>query len=778
MCSVSRQRPKRRVVVRKRAAIIVQGAETRIFRIDRLATEREQFQGCFSGANRIDFRALTRVSEKEFDAVLDILQSVPSCPPLGVEGNEKTYSSPIELVLSELTSAASINVAHRYLDFACQAVAKFELAACDLGTNQICDCVEKSKIAGVTRRTIKAMIKGYKSVLLGTVETTGPSVLMRSIWDSAPVSGAMVVPPGWTLSERGVLLGGTAIPAITTKLAIKERLVDHFTRQESLVLIWQTEDGKWREKVVDRKTISSKSTIVKLSGCGIAVTSLNAELFVEYLADLLVANITVIPIKKRSPHFGWQGDPHEGAGFLVGADAFVDASGEILDPWDEGCDDTVVRFVPADAGEEQLSQSLRKSGEYEPWIEAMRPLACHPKVQFAVYAALSSILIDVFRAPITILDLCGPTSGGKSITLQIAASVFGNPSDSCGAALIYSWNNTFNWQERRLTALHSLPLFCDEAQVVTKPGELGRCIYMIANGQGRGRGSLDGTRASGAWRNVVLSTGEQPLHSTTKQAGAKSRILTLWGSPFEGRSADLVRTIHEVRDAVCENYGHAGRKFAAYVLRNRDRWREWRTRFERLRQRYVKRAGGNGPMSRMAGSLALVQTTASIARHALDLPWQKADFADLLWTEMADQATEADAALMALKYVVQWAQANMPRFEGKVGSVNSHERSRLVGSWFDGNALPDVRDTESYDAAKSPSTIEVREFGTLSFLSDQLKEILTEGDFLAAAILKTFKDRGWVKLERDKTQYPKRKFQGVPTRMVTLTPKAILVALA
>ena len=52
--------------------------------------------------------------------------------------------------------------------------------------------------------------------------------------------------------------------------------------------------------MVDRETISSKSTIVKLSGSGIAVTSLNAELFVEFLADLLVANITIIPIKKRS----------------------------------------------------------------------------------------------------------------------------------------------------------------------------------------------------------------------------------------------------------------------------------------------------------------------------------------------------------------------------------------------------------------------------------------------------------------------------------------------
>ena len=144
---------------------------------------------------------------------------------------------------------------------------------------------------------------------------------------------------------------------------------------------------------------------------------------------------------------------------------------------------------------------------------------------------------------------------------------------------------------------------------------------------------------------------------------------------------------------------------------------------------------------------------------------------------MGNQAVEADRALEALKNVVQWAQGNMPRFEGKAGSVSSFERTRLVGSWFDGDALPDVRDTEDYDAAKSPVTIEVRQFGTLSFLTAELKVILREGGYSDAADLRVWKDRGWVKLERDKTQYPKRKFQGAPTRMVTLTPKAILAAL-
>ena len=82
-------------------------------------------------------------------------------------------------------------------------------------------------------------------------------------------------------------------------------------------------------------------------------------------------------------------------------------------------------------------------------------------------------------------------------------------------------------------------------------------IYDLANGCGRGRGSLKGLAAQQAWKTVLLTSGEQSATSLTESGGTRARVLTLWGSPFGNKNEDIAIVTSELNSWLKENYGHA-----------------------------------------------------------------------------------------------------------------------------------------------------------------------------------------------------------------------------
>lgn len=135
--------------------------------------------------------------------------------------------------------------------------------------------------------------------------------------------------------------------------------------------------------------------------------------------------------------------------------------------------------------------------------------------------------------------------------------------------MLWSWDVTRVWIERASGVLSGLPLLLDDTKRARKPQLVAQTLYDVASGRGRGRGSIKGTRRSGNWRTVLLSTGEQPAVNFSEDGGTRGRVLTLWGPPF-GRADDKTAALVGRLDlAVRQNYGHAGPRFIQFIMAHR-----------------------------------------------------------------------------------------------------------------------------------------------------------------------------------------------------------------
>ena len=122
--------------------------------------------------------------------------------------------------------------------------------------------------------------------------------------------------------------------------------------------------------------------------------------------------------------------------------------------------------------------------------------------------------------------------------------------------------------ERMAGFYNDLPLGIDERQLAGQKQEnLEKIVYMIASGTGRARGSKGGgLQALNTWRTVALATGEEPLSTDTTQTGVSTRVLEIYGGPFDDeKSASLM---HQQAPVNC---GWAGPEFITRLLETDER---------------------------------------------------------------------------------------------------------------------------------------------------------------------------------------------------------------
>jgi uncharacterized protein (DUF927 family) len=218
-------------------------------------------------------------------------------------------------------------------------------------------------------------------------------------------------------------------------------------------------------------------------------------------------------------------------------------------------------------GLEQLAKGWNSAGTWNDWIEAIRMIQPYPYMMIAIYASAAAPLLTVLRLPGFVVDFSGETSGGKTTALRLSASVWGKPADSYPTAM-YSWDATKVWIERTTGYLHNLPLILDETKRVRHPRMIRDVIYDFCQGQGRGRGSVDGTRSMSSWRSILISSGEGAATSFSQDAGTRARVLSLKGKPLGSDPEQGGKISEDVQMMLADNYGHLGRKVAHYLVSN------------------------------------------------------------------------------------------------------------------------------------------------------------------------------------------------------------------
>jgi len=561
-----------------------------------------------------------------------------------------------------------------------------------------------------------------------------PSQLAGDLLDDCPAP-LLRVPQPYSLSWRSVTRAGSGedgepkIQAISyAPLILTGRTRDALTGDESLLTAWKWPGAGWVSRVVDRGNAFQGRKLVELAKCGFPVTEENAKQLVAYLSRLEALNRPTLPCARVSSHLGWQGGANEP--FLCGRTLVLpDGTAEEAKALDvehpENWSEKRVCFHGVGEGEEQIVDAFRSRGTFEAWRESIAPIERFPKVLIGFYASFCAPLLEVFDVPNFIVDFSNRTGTGKTTTMRVAGSVWGSPDERTPHSVIGTWDATRVFTERASAVLSGLPLIMDDTKKAKSPKLVADLIYAIVSGRGRGRGTVGGLAATGTWRTVMLSTGEQPATSFTQDGGTRTRVLTIKGIPFGESNYETGQMVRKMDADLRRHYGHAGVRFLQWLMRERPKWDEWREKYLAAVELYSA-AVAIPEAGRLAQSAALVSMAGAMAHLALDLPWKYQDPTFQIWQELARETADAAGDHRALEHVLSVASSREHTFIGRFAKNGWDERipTQISGRWDPG-----------------------ADWKFLAFYPNVLKEILRVEGFAPEAILGSWREQKFLQCE-------------------------------
>ena len=320
-------------------------------------------------------------------------------------------------------------------------------------------------------------------------------------------------------------------------LNLLARLKNEETGEEKVILEVQ-KDGISSRVSVPRIILSSKSKIVDLSRIGIMITTGNAAKVVEYILDY--EDHFSLPLIPSTGKFGWHGT------------AFCPYDKEI--------------YYDAEDNFSGLYDALRPAGYYKRWMDHVKQLRQTDRLEIKVMLAASfaSVLLHKLSVLPFIIDLYGMTEGGKSVSLKVAASIWGDPRES---RYIGDFQATPSALEAKDSALNHLTLFFFFSSKTLDFGDsFENLVYNFASGKGKSRSNLSlGNAVEQTWQNITLTTGERALQSFIKQGGGLNRVLEV------RMQGPLYADPRHTCDVVDHNFGHAGPDFIKILQSMDDR---------------------------------------------------------------------------------------------------------------------------------------------------------------------------------------------------------------
>ena len=474
--------------------------------------------------------------------------------------------------------------------------------------------------------------KRIKSLIAQAKPINLDAVLMPDVIPGAPIR--LRQPEGFIYSEKGIsaIDQKTMTPSLVcrTSIILTKRLKSLETGDERIEIAFKRDD-RWHTAIYPRSTIFSSRKITDLADLGCTVTSENARQVVKFLGALEAENIEIIPRNDATSTFGWQ----PGRRFLPGHDDGITLD---IDPSQRG-----------------MAAAYCQNGTLEKWIMNMAPHRAREKFRFILAASFAAPLLRIVKQRIFFVYNWGGSKGGKTAALKAALSAWGDPE-----RLMVNFNATQVGLERTAAFYCDLPLGIDERQLAgTKQESLEKIVYMIASGTGKIRGSkTGGIQTTYQWRTVALATGEEPLSTETSQTGVSTRVLEIYGGPFDNEQDAAM--MHQQAAMDC---GWAGPAFIEKILSMDER--EIVEEYERM-QSYVREISDGKNGSHISGIAAVALADSMIDQWFFggtkEKAWEaaKAMAASILINQVESNSTDVNEN--AVQFVTDWVLSNKAYF--------------------------------------------------------------------------------------------------------------------
>lgn len=203
-------------------------------------------------------------------------------------------------------------------------------------------------------------------------------------------------------------------------------------------------------------------------------------------------------------------------------------------------------------------------GTFDTWRDGIKPLVDKkPELFLGLAMGASAPVATLLKVTNTIKEtpiwgIVGESSKGKTTTLELSASVWGNPT---GVGLIENFSGTEKYIYRCLSEHKGFPTFFDETSA--QPSwDFTRMLYKIAMGSSGGKCAPNGTAIEPlTWSGAFTYTGEKSvLEQTNGNAGLYARLVE-----FDCAWTEDKNMAEQISKHIAENYGSAYLPWIEYL---------------------------------------------------------------------------------------------------------------------------------------------------------------------------------------------------------------------
>ena len=325
---------------------------------------------------------------------------------------------------------------------------------------------------------------------------------------------------------------------------------------------------------------------------------------------------------------------------------------------------------------------LSKKGSFAAWKNMIiQHVLGNPALEVAVLIGLSAIISSEWGARNIIFHLVGDSGTGKTTTAILAISTVGcpNPVETRrynGAdgkpmrSLMSSWKGTSNALIAKLDGLDGTLMVFDELSKVESTEILTSTIYTLSDGADKDRMmSSTEMQSTNVIRTNVLSVGEESLleKANNQNSGLNVRVCEI-STTF----TDSAEQAEEITATCYENYGHAGLKFAQYIVNNLT-YEDVATLREENLTTYTDALIAAGSQSNTIRRLAefggILLTVADIAEEAMGIQFSRQKIIDFLVEQQINADSNTDIGIRAHNALRGYVNANIASFITNGSSV-------------------------------------------------------------------------------------------------------------
>ena len=407
---------------------------------------------------------------------------------------------------------------------------------------------------------IDSIMEQGKNLLLNLAEVTRAEnnddtdkpKMTRDIMKDCPIN--LLIPKKYKINYDGIKAlnsDGNAKLISFTPIVITRSIQNNETLQSEIELAYYDRGRKiWRKFITEKSSITDSKKLLALTDRGLTFAGDTAKNVCSFLTALFAVN--------DAAHFLPSIISYSQPGWTENFGKFIyptEGDGYIFKPKDYPIFDDA--YKPH--GDRDYLFGLLK-----------RTLAASDKARIIIFAIAASPAVALMGCRNIQLHVWGTTQSGKTATMAAALALFGKPKELMG-----SFYSTTVAIERRAVLSNSMPFVVNEFQASLKDKDksqrLTNFIYAVDEGRNKGRGTKSGGLQSLYRVNLsMVTSGEQPITTSTTEAGAKSRMLELY---CKGKIVpeELGREIHVETN---EHYGHFGRQWIEYLRTHREEIRE------------------------------------------------------------------------------------------------------------------------------------------------------------------------------------------------------------